>query len=281
MTALVLDLQSAARPFLSELGELPSLADPTAAQRTWRARMVNEHVSARVFGALLGQAMAAGLSAQRQTQLADFACEELRHARQCAAVVQALGGAAVAELPNLPAVPQHAEVDPLQALLRNIVSVCCLSETVAVALIRAETLQIGPPGLRSLLDQILADEVGHAQFGWSLLRELAPLPAALEQGLTSYAKVAMDHVIEHELAHLPDHRGFGPAAAQVGVCSGRAARALLADTLATVVAPGLLSLGIDARTPRLSQLCEEFAVPAGVCVIHTAKASDLQWAKLA
>lgn len=267
MTTPVLNLQASAQPFLAPLGNLPPLPDPTVAQRTWRARMVNEHISSRVFGALLGQAMAAGLSAERQTQLAEFACEELRHARQCAAVVLALGGAAIAELPDLPPVPSHADVDPLQALLRNVVSVCCLSETVAVALIRAETLQIGPPALRELLDRILADEVGHAQFGWSLLAELAPLEPDVQQGLSAYAKVAMDHVIAHELEHLPDHAGLGPAAAQLGVCSGRDARALLADTLTTVVVPGLRRFGIDAHTSRLDALCSEFAAPAGVCAV--------------
>ncbi|MBM4345845.1 MAG: ferritin-like domain-containing protein [Deltaproteobacteria bacterium] len=241
-----LDLTADAQTLVAGIGPLPDLepAERPAAIATWRGRMINEHVSARVFGAMLGQAMAAGLSPRRQTQLAEFACEELRHARQCAAVVLALGGQARAELPVLQRVPDHADADPLQALLRNVLSVCCLSETVAVALIRAETLQIGPPGLRAALDAILADEVGHAQFGWSLFADLHPLSADQTGPLSAYLDTALVHLVEHELRHLPDHDGLGERLQRVGVCSGRRARLLLKDTIDQVIVPGLRRFGI-------------------------------------
>lgn len=246
MTAPVLDLTAEAAPLVAGVGPLPALDDGQrqVAIATWRGRMVNEHASARVFSALVGQAMAAGLSAQRQTQLAEFACEELRHARQCAAVVLAFGGEARAPLPALPKVPDHDDVEPLEALLRNVLSVCCLSETVAVALIRAETLQIGPPALKSVLDAILADEVGHARFGWSLFAELAPLPQALARGLSAYLDTALTHLVEHELGHLPPHDGMGAELAQVGVCSGARARLLLVETIDQVIVPGLARFGV-------------------------------------
>lgn len=243
-----LDLSTAARSLVSQVGWIPELSEGErlAAQRTWRGRMVNEHISARVFGTLLGQAMAARLSAERCAQLAEFATEELMHARQCASVVLALGGEPRAAWPALPTVPTHAEVPPLEALLRNVLSVCCLAETVAVALIRAETLEIGPPGLRRLLDQILADESGHARWGWSLLEELKPLPEELLAGLDDYLPVALAHLWDHELACLPTHDGLGGVAAQVGVCSGLAARALLRDTVEQGIVPGLQAHGLAA-----------------------------------
>lgn len=243
-----LDLTAQARPLAAQIGPLPDLTprERAAAIATWRARMVNEHISARVFGTLLGQAMAAGVSAPRQCQLAEFASEELRHAQQCASVVLALGGEPVAPLPALPAVPAHVDATPLEALLRNVLSVCCLSETVAVALIRAETLEIGPPGLRTVLDAILADEVGHARFGWTLLDELGPLDDRLRARLGGYLHVALQHLVDHELQHLPDHDGLGDVAARVGVCSGHAARQLLADTVKTVIVPGLARHGLVA-----------------------------------
>lgn len=244
----VLDLRAAANSLVGQVGALPELSwdDRLAAQRTWRGRMVNEHISARVFGTLLGQAMAARLSAERCAQLADFASEELMHARQCASVVLALGGDPVAPWPELPRVPVHAEVPPLEGLLRNVLSVCCMAETVAVALIRAETLEIGPVGLRRLLDQILADESGHARWGWSLLEELKPLSADLRASLDTYLPVALAHLWDHELACLPTHDGLGAQAAEVGVCSGMAARALLRDTVEQVIVPGLEAHGFAA-----------------------------------
>lgn len=244
-----LDLQREGEALAGEIAGLPQLdpAERAAAIRTWQGRMVNEHISARVFGVLLGQAMAAGISARRQTELADFAAEELRHARRCAAMVVALGGEARAVLPALPGVPAHADVGPLQAFLRNAISVCCMSETVAVSLIRAETLEVGPPPVKALLESILADEVGHARFGWTLLHELEPLGDEMRQDLSLYAQVALRHLCHHELQHLPDHDGMGERAASVGVCSGRAARALFADTVETVIVPGLARVGIAAR----------------------------------
>ena len=99
--------------------------------------------------------------------------DEHRHAELCAAVVEALGGAASAELPHLPEVPEHADADPLEAALRNVISISCLSETVAVALIDAERRTAGPPALADLLSHIVADEVQHARSGWRLLEDCA------------------------------------------------------------------------------------------------------------
>jgi hypothetical protein len=252
---MMLDLRQEAARLATELTDMPGQTglpgltahEREAAIRTWRGRMVNEHISARVFGVLLGQSMAAGVSARRQTELAEFAMEELRHARQCASVVHALGGDAQAPMPELPEVPLHADAGPLEALLRNVLSVCCLSETVAVSLIRSETLEIAPPSLKKLLDAILADESGHARFGWSLLEEMAPLDADLAARLSEYLPVALDHLVRHELAHLPAHDGLGQAAADVGVCSGVAARHLLRDTIETVIVPGLERYGLAAH----------------------------------
>jgi len=244
-----LDLRREAAALRDRVGDLPDLDDRErqAAIATWRGRMVQEHASARVFGALVGQAMAAGLDAARTRQLAEFACEELDHARRCAAVVVVLGGEASAPWPPLPRVPDHAEAEPLEALLRNVISVCCMAETVAVALIRAECLEIGPLALRAWLERILADEVGHARFGWALLESLDPLPAELADRLARYAEVALNHLAHHELAHLPAHGGLGPRAAAVGVCSGFAARALLGDTVDRVIVPGLARHGVVVR----------------------------------
>jgi hypothetical protein len=78
--------------------------------------MVNEDASARVFAGLLPQLMAAGVSAARQRDVVGFAAKELRHGVQCAAAVHTLGGEACAGLPDLPPVPAHVDVPPLEFL---------------------------------------------------------------------------------------------------------------------------------------------------------------------
>jgi hypothetical protein len=53
-------------------------------------------------------------------------------------------------------IPAHEDAEPLEALLRNVISVSCASETVAVTLVATEREPAGSPAIRHLLDQIAA-----------------------------------------------------------------------------------------------------------------------------
>lgn len=214
---------------------------------TWRGRMVNEHISARVFAALIPQLMAVEVPAARIAEVACMISEELRHGVLCAAVVHCLGGEATADLPPLPMVPTHPDAEPLEALLRNVLSISCLSETVAVALIGAERDTVSPPALQETLKTILADEVRHARFGWKLLEEIGPrLTRELCRRLGDYLVAAFRDLREYELAHLPPTAAPSDLARAYGVCDGHEARALFFSTVHTVIIPGLEFYGIPA-----------------------------------
>lgn len=245
MSAALLDWQ-ADLPKL-EL-QLPPLTDAEqkAAQATWLARMVNETISSRVFAALLPQLLAAGAKPADLQTVAGFAADELRHGQLCAAVAAQLGATPVQPLPPLPDVPAHADTTPKLAVLRNILSICCLSETVAVALIRAEHAELQGTALGQVLGQILADEVQHARFGWQYLAQTAPLLTEPERAeLAEWLAVALAHLWAHELAHLPFASGRSEAAQQAGICDGVAARALLREAIEQVIVPGLDRQGLD------------------------------------
>ncbi len=249
MTAL--DLRGAARRtgFQLSSAEVAGLdvRGRAIAIATWRGRMINEHASARVFTALTGQLARARLPQQARAA-GGMVADELRHAELCAAVVEVLGGEAQAVLPMLPAVPEHDDADPLEAVLRNVLSTSCLSETVAVALIDAERRTAGPARLTSLLAEIVADEVGHARAGWRLLEDVAPrLGAPLRERLSDYLVLAFAHLVEHELAHLPPCPAPSVAAEALGVCDGLAARRLFFATVEHVIVPGLQAHGLDAH----------------------------------
>ena len=215
---------------------------------TWHGRMVNEHVSARVFAGLIPQMMRAGLDAEWQAEVATMVSDELRHGRKCAAMVHALGGDPVAELPELQDVPIHTDVSPLEGFLRNIINISCMSETVAVALIGAEMHEADPPEMKETLKDILADEVQHARFGWKVLRELAPhMDDDMKERLSDYLVVAFKSVREHELHYLPDNGAPSDEAAAVGVCDGSEARQLFFETVNTVIIPGLEEHGLQAE----------------------------------
>jgi len=248
MPLLDLRRQGAAVGF--ELGEEVALTafERSSAIATWRARMVNEHISARVFAALIPQMMRAEIDADHQAAVAEMISDELRHARLCAAAALALGGDPRAELPPLTAVPEHLDASPLEAVLRNVISISCLSETVAVALIDGERLRAGPPALADLLKEILADEVGHARFGWRLLDELGPqIDDGMRLRLGDYLIDAFAHLRAHELAHIPARPAPSDVAESIGVCDGNDARTLLFETIEEVILPGLTAHGLPAK----------------------------------
>lgn len=244
MTEL-LDLREQARRERPQLPDLPELRG--AAIATWRGRMVNEYQSARVFGALAAQASGLGLSTSVSEQLTEFEAEERRHGVLCGSVVEALGGEALTHVGQPPALPQHPEVPGIEGFLRNVLSVSCLSETVAVALIGAERLEMPEGSLRQLLSRIWADEVGHARFGWRVMQELLPdLGASQKRRLSLYLRVALRHLELHELAHLPLASQPPASGVALGLCSGADARALFYRTVEEAILPPLQALGLAA-----------------------------------
>jgi len=238
MTAI--DLRAPARLHAPALDAPSALRE--AAIATWHGRMINEYASSRVFTALAAQLDAAGFHEELGDECRMFAEEERRHGVLCGAVVEALGGEARGTLFEAPAFPLHEDAPPRAAALRNVISICCMSETVAVALIGAERLEMPEGELRALLTRIWADEIGHARFGWRLLERVAPsLDDAERAALAAYVPVALAHLEAHELAHLPD-RGAPRGGECLGLCSGKDARVLLYETIGEVIVPRLHAL---------------------------------------
>jgi hypothetical protein len=239
---IVVDLREEARACA------PNASDPgllrEAAIETWRGRMVNEYGSSRVFTALAQQMERAGFFTPKQiAECAKFAGEERKHGVLCGAVVESLGGVAAFELEDAPPLPEHEDTTPIVAVLRNAMSVGCMSETVAVSLIGAERIEMPEGEIRALLTLIWADEIGHARFGWHLLaRTLRDLSAREREDLWRYVPVALAHLDRHELAHLPDCDA--PKGGEAwGLCSGRSARQLYRATVNQIIVPRLRAMG--------------------------------------
>jgi hypothetical protein len=246
MTAAMLDLHDEARAVAVSVPALPHLH--ASARATWIGRMVNEHASARVFEGLATQMEEAGLDPALAESCRTFAGEERTHGALCGAVVEALGGRAEAPARRDESFPMHRDVGPIEGVLRNLLSISCLSETVAVSLIGAERLEMPAGPLRGLLTRIWADEIGHARFGWKLVPALlAHLTADERERLSAYLAVALAHLERHELAHLSLVRP-PPEGAALGLCSGVDARALFYATVHEVIVPRLDALGLQASS---------------------------------
>ncbi len=243
--SLLIDLREQATRWKPSVRADGALA--AAAIATWRGRMVNEHASSAVFEGLSLQLARAGASEADIRACTGFADEERRHGVLCGAVVEALGGEAVSVLPDGEPFPTHDDVEVTEGVLRNVLSIGCLSETVAVALIGAERSEMPRGELRDLLTRIWADEIGHARFGWRMVSERIPtMDTDTRARLSAYLSVAFRHLEAHELAHLPVESEPPPAGASLGLCSGRHARALFYSTVTEVIVPRLESIGLEA-----------------------------------
>jgi hypothetical protein len=240
-----LDLRTPARRHAPTLSFDPKFA--RAARATWRGRMVNEYMSAAVFERLALQMAEAGFSTEEVDECRSFASEERMHGVLCGAVVEALGGDARASVSPRRPLPQHEDVSRREAVVRNFLSVSCLSETVAVALIGAERIEMPEGALRDLLTRIWSDEIGHARLGWSIVsRSVRASDAATRARLDRYLAVAFAHFEDHELQHLPLGPAPSPEGTALGLCSGSDARALLYGTVAEVILPELEQIGLRA-----------------------------------
>lgn len=241
------DLRLQASSHVPAVADMPEIREGAIA--TWIGRMNNEYGSARVFDVLSEQLAAAGLSDDVVRECKGFAAEERMHGVLCGAVVESLGGEAIADIDDSGEVPRHEDASsPLEAVLRNLLSISCLSETVAVSLIGAERIEMPEGELRELLTRIYADEVGHSRFGWRLVRELMPrVDEATRLRLGEYLAVAFEHLETHEIAHLPLASNPPPEAVALGMCSGRDAQRLFYATVEEVIVPALETYGLPAR----------------------------------
>lgn len=231
---------------LDGLDEIPS-EERAAALDNWEKRMVSEHASARVFGAIVDRLMRAGVRRRHIVAVADMVGQELEHALLCARVVVALGGEAHADLPRLPPMPEHADALPIEAALRDIISVSCCSETVAVALVATEREQAGTPELRWILERILADEVKHARLGWKLLDELGPdLDPGMKRRLSAYLVAAFEHQIHFHAPFLA-MPSASDRAVSLGAPDGPSNWEVFVQTIESTTVPGLERHGLAAR----------------------------------
>ncbi len=108
---------------------------------------------------------------------------------------------ATLELPRTPGDPLELDV------VRVCVQVFCLGETVAVRLFQELRKRCDLPVARRVLDRVLLDEVGHRDFGWTLLRWLLEHPVH---------GTAARRVVEAELPSAVQRiqEQYGPAALQ-------------------------------------------------------------------
>jgi hypothetical protein len=143
----------------------------------WRARIAAEYGSAAITQHLVLWLIQIGASPDVIDAGLRIVEDELAHSRLSHQVYVAAGGAEPPQLErdNLQ-LPRHAQTPLELDVLRAVVRVFCLGETVAVPLFSHLRSQCTVPSARAALDRILKDEVRHRDFGWLALDWLLTTP---------------------------------------------------------------------------------------------------------
>jgi hypothetical protein len=228
----VLDLSVPCARVAESLGVVVPAELAPATRTTWLGRMVNEYRSGAVFEHTAKVLARAGCSTDVVDTCLGFATEERHHGVLCGAVVLRAGGEARAVVGPDEPFPEHADTTARAAAVRNLVSISCMAETVAVALVGDERERMPEGPLRELLTRIWADEIGHARFGWRTVAALLPELDADER--------------EAVHAYLPVAFRAPPGGDEVGLCSGLEARELFYATVEHAVVSGLEAIGLPA-----------------------------------
>ncbi len=197
--------------------------------------------------------MAAELSEVGATQVVirgaeGAAADESRHRDLCAKLAAAWGDPnALSHVAPRERIGR-SEMDPRDRLLWELVAVCCISETMNVALMTRCMEVVRDEEIRSTLHELLRDEVRHAQLGWAhLAAERAEgrgqflgdvLPLMLEASIEpGFLEGTLASSWTDELYHY----GELPWAELVQIYR---------DTLHLVVFPGFEAVGIDTARAR-------------------------------
>lgn len=170
--------------------------------------------------------------------------DEARHALVCDRIATEWG------MPSGP-VPVTATpvgprtLPPHERVLVEMVSLCCVAETIANLVLRASLETVREPSLKDALHEIAKDEVKHARLGWAHLAEArrkghgeglaALLPSVLDAGLP-----------EALFAALPTSADCP----ELGTLSEARRKELVVAAFLEVVFPGFEALDVDPGPSR-------------------------------
>jgi hypothetical protein len=179
--------------------------------------------------------------------------EERAHEALCWSVARGFG---VSDVPGLIASEVRGPAEGTrERVLRELVAICCISETLNVRVMAASLVMTRDPELRRVQKEILRDEVGHSALGW---RYLERETSARERGavgswLPGMLGLDSRHRLFQEVAPHPKEGRLR----ELGCLPRRDLRGLFVTTLERRIFPHLEALGVpttEARV-RLGEAC--------------------------
>lgn len=214
------------------------------AARVWEDRRRVELEAAARFERLARELARHGAAAPVVALTEQASADEHRHAEQCAALVHHFGGETLAApaIDLRPAAPRG--LSPKEQLLYEVVALCCVTETLSVALLGALSERATDPFARQTMHAILKDEVDHARIGWAHLADARARGARDVVG--PHLPAILRATVEEELFVPGQEHPLQAELGGLGSLSRAERLRLFEETMRAVTFPGLSRFGIDA-----------------------------------
>ena len=182
-----------------------------AARAEWLRRVHTEFRSIQIMTRFLEEVVAAGDPVDVYASAVDAVRDEIRHVALCAEVCARLGVEATLPSPVPEPVPERFRTaPPADRASSTALSMLAINETISVAFIGDLAQRCSTPGIREVLQQTIADEDAHGDFGWDYVT--ASLSRYPDATLSSWRHLVQTTLAPHlrhaqlTLAELPEEQ---------------------------------------------------------------------------
>jgi hypothetical protein len=215
---------------------------------TWAFRTRAEIEAAARFARMASELAEVGATEVVARGAADASADELRHRDLCARLAARWGAPdAIGHVPPRERIGR-SDMDRRDRLLWELVAVCCVSETMNTALL-TRCLEVAKDAeIRSVVHELLQDEVRHARLGWAHLA--AERAAGRGEFLRDVLPLVLEASVEPGFLEGQTHLPWTDALYDYGELPPAELVQIYCDTLNLVVFPGLDALGIDTSKGR-------------------------------
>jgi hypothetical protein len=209
----------------------------------WAFRAGAERQAAMRFERLAGELADVGAQPEVTALAARAADDERRHVRLCTALADAYGGATEPESAQDSGAIGPTTLSFRDRVLYEVVAFACVTETLNTSLMTVALERARVPAVRSVLREILRDEVRHARVGW------AHLAAEVGLGRGRFIADALPRMLEGAVREelfspAPPHRESAALELHGELPETERLR-IFEQTAAHVLEPGLALHGID------------------------------------
>ncbi len=216
---------------------------------TWKRRAHEELKAAMSFTLLSRALLEVGAVPDVLARVTRAVSDEVRHAEALRALASRYLGE---EVPWPP--PVHVEAEspgphPRQRAALHVVTLCCVSESIASVFFEAAHDAAVSPSARATLGLVLADEVEHARAGWVYLAGLRDggdrdVWESVQSSLPSVTGAVIEAWFDFSAITLPH------GAPEHGLLANDDVRRCVVTALRDIVLPGFAQVGLDVAAVR-------------------------------